>query len=226
MPDLPLPDAVLWDLDGTLVDTEPAWMDAEVDLVARYGGTWTHADAETLVGSALPFAADVLRSKGVVATDEEIIDHLIGRVLATIGSSMPWQPGVLDLLGALRDAAVPCAIVTMSYRRLAQVVVDAAPPGTFVTLVAGDEVAHGKPHPEPYLRGAELLGVDPRRCVAVEDSPTGLASAEAAGTTVIGVQHVVPVAPAPRRNRLHTLVGFGLDDLRRVFAGELYDQLA
>lgn len=226
MTDLPLPDAVLWDLDGTLVDTEPAWMDAEVELVARHGGTWTHADAETLVGSALPFAADVLRSKGVVGTDDEIIDHLIARVLDTVGASMPWQPGVLDLLGALNGAGVPCAVVTMSYRRLAQVVVDAAPPATFAALVAGDDVTNGKPDPEPYLRAAELLGVDPRRCVAVEDSPTGLASAEAAGTTVIGVQHVVPIAPAPGRNRLRTLVGFGLDDLRRTHAGELYDQFA
>lgn len=224
MADLPLPAAVLWDLDGTLVDTEPAWMDAEVELVARHGGTWTHADAETLVGSALPYAASVLRSKGVVGTDDEIIDHLIGRVLDTIGTSMPWQPGVLDLLAQLNAAAVPCAVVTMSYRSLAQVVVDAAPSGTFAALVAGDDVARGKPDPEPYLRAAELLGVDPRRCVAVEDSPTGIASAEAAGTTVIGVEHVVPIAPAPGRNRLRTLVGFDLADLQRAYAGELFDQ--
>ncbi|MFN8052252.1 MAG: HAD family phosphatase [Acidimicrobiales bacterium] len=223
---LPLPEAVLWDLDGTLVDTEPAWIVAEAELASMHGAAWTHEDAEALVGSALPHAAAVLRSNGVEATDDEIIEFLLERVTDSMGDTVPWQPGAIDLLTSLHAAGVPCALVTMSYRELADVILADAPDGVFVLSVTGDEVVHGKPDPEPYLRAAALLGVDVTRCVAMEDSPTGLASAEAAGARVIGVQHVVPVTAAPGRSRLRSLLDIGVDDFRRVLAGEVIDELA
>jgi len=222
----PLPAAVLWDLDGTLVDTEPAWLDAEESLARAHGVDWTEEDAESMIGSALPNAAAIMRGRGVHLTDTEIIDHLIGRVLELLGESVPWQPGALALLTELRDAGVPCALVTMSYRDMADMIVSGAPDGVFGAIVAGDEVRQGKPHPEPYLRGAALLGVDVRRCVAFEDSPTGLAAAEAAGARVVGIQSQLPVAPRPGRSRLRSLDGFTLADVRRVAAGEVIDQLA
>lgn len=220
-----LPAAVLWDLDGTLVDTEPAWIAAEIELATAHGVTWTEDDAVAMIGSALPNAAAHLRSRGVDGSDDHIIGFLIERVLVSLADHVPWQPGAIELLTALRDAGVPCALVTMSYRDMADQIVAGAPDGVFGAVVAGDEVTHGKPHPEPYLRGAELLGVDVRRCVAFEDSPTGMASAHAAGARVVGLQRQLPVAVAPGRSRLLTLEGFGLDEVRRVAGGEVIDRI-
>ena len=167
----------------------------------------------------------MLRANGVDGTDDEIIGFLTDRVLSTVRDQVPWQPGALELLAALVAAGVPCALVTMTYRDLALQIIADAPDGTFTVVVAGDDVAHGKPDPEPYLRAAELLGVDITRCVVFEDSPTGLAAGHAAGAAVIGVQHVVDVAAAPGRSRLRSLLDIGVDGIAAVLAGELIDEL-
>ena len=106
----------------------------------------------------------------------------------------------------------------MSYRRLAEAVVGGLPEGTFGAVVTGDEVREGKPHPEPYLRAADLLGVDPRRCVAVEDSPTGVASAAAAGCVTVAVEGVVDVPPAPGLIRIGSLRDLTADRLEEMVA--------
>ncbi|MCH1866844.1 HAD family phosphatase [Nocardioides sp. CFH 31398] len=189
--------AVLWDMDGTLVDTEPAWIAAEHALVTEHGGTWTHEHAMALVGADLLDAGAYLREHGGVdLTPHEIVEELLDRVVGVVTADIPWRPGARDLLAAVREAGVPCALVTMSWERFAAPVVAALPPGTFDAVVTGDAVRRGKPHPDPYLRGAELLGVDPTDCVAVEDSPTGAASAAAAGCATLVVPHHVPVEPA------------------------------
>jgi HAD superfamily hydrolase (TIGR01509 family) len=129
---------------------------------------------------------------------------------------MPWRPGARELLAALRSAEIPCALVTMSYDRLARTLVDQLPAGTFTTLVTGDQVVDGKPHPEAYLLAAQRLGVEPAACVAIEDSPTGLASAEAAGCVVVAVPHHVTVAPGPRRRFVESLTALNPDVLRAM----------
>ena len=224
---LPLPAAVLWDMDGTIIDTEPYWIAAEIALAERDGGTWTHDDGLSLIGMAIPASAEILRDRaGVNGSIEEIVDDLIrlvGDQLRAHGA--PWQPGARELLDALRDADVPCALVTMSYSPLAHILDSLVPAGTFATLVTGDMVAHGKPHPEPYLTAAARLDVVPTDCIAIEDSPTGLASAEAAGARVIGVPHFLQIPRSPGRNRVQTLRDVDLDLLRRVHAGEHIDLL-
>ena len=181
-----LPAAVLWDMDGTLVDTEPYWMDAEYALVAEHGGHWSEEQARALVGNPLPVSAEVLhRSGGVDLPPEVIVERMLDHVVAEVQRHLPWRPGAQELLRALRAADVPCALVTMSYARLTDAVVSALPAGTFAAVVPGDEVRHGKPHPEPYLTAAARLGVDPRDCLAIEDSATGTASAAAAGAAVV-----------------------------------------
>ncbi|WP_372592716.1 HAD family hydrolase [Actinotalea sp.] len=219
----PLPSAVLWDMDGTLVDTEPHWMAAEHALVARHGGTWTHQDALALVGFDLLDAAAVLQEHGVDLPAQEIVELMLDEVIAGVRTSVHWQPGVRELLAALREAGIPCALVTMSYRRFADAVLSHAPEGTFAVVVTGDNVQQGKPHPEAYLRAAELLGVDAGDCVAIEDSPPGVAAALASGARTLGVQHIVPVEERPGLSRATTLVGIGLDELRRLRAGEVLE---
>ena len=197
-----LPAAVLWDMDGTLVDTEPYWFSAEGDLVRAHGGDWSREQAESLVGSNLATTARVMREHGVPLTDEAIVERLIDQVLARAADEVPWRPGALDLLSRLREAGVPLALVTASYARLVEVVLAALPPRTFRAVVTGDEVAHGKPHPEPYLTAAERLGVRIEDCVAIEDSDNGARSAEAAGARVLVVENHVQVSRGPARTHL------------------------
>ena len=208
-----LPAAVLWDMDGTLVDTEPYWVECEYELVAEHGGSWSLEHAHALVGNDLLTSAAYIREHGPVPLPaEEIVDTLLAGVVARVREHVPWRPGALDLLEDLHAHAVPCALVTMSYRNFAEAVVAALPPGRFACVVAGDEVSRGKPHPEPYLTAAGLLAADPADCVAIEDSPTGVASAEAAGIPVLAVQHLVPIPPGPGRRVVPTLAG--LDALK------------
>ncbi|WP_380156426.1 HAD family hydrolase [Kineococcus sp. R86509] len=225
----PVPAAVLWDMDGTLVDTEPHWIAAETALVGRYGATWTHEQALQLVGSALPDSGRVLaehveRATGVRLDPVVVVDELIEAVIAQVSAAVVWRPGAVELLGALSAAGVPCALVTMSYRSLAETVARMLP-GAFAVVVAGDEVERGKPAPDPYLRAAELLGVAPGDCVAIEDSPTGVASGEAAGAHVLACPHMVPIPAAAGRSRVASLAEVDVAALGAIAAGRVLDTL-
>jgi len=206
--------AVLWDLDGTLVDTEPLWMGAEHELAEAYGRVWTTEDSLELVGSALLPAGSIIRDKlDLPLTPGEIVDHLIERVVAGLAHEVPWQPGAVELIEALEAEGVPQALVTMSWAVIADPIAAVLPFGAVIT---GDAVPRGKPHPDPYLLAAERLDVDPTACLAIEDSSTGAASASAAGCYVLGVPHAVPVPPGPRRTILPTLADLTPADLRAL----------
>ena len=209
--------AVLLDMDGTLVDTEPHWIACEQELVAAHGGSWTDEDAMALVGKPLLVSAGYLSAVGGVdLAPAAIVERLLDGVVARVRERIPWTPGAQELLSSLGAAGVPIALVTMSYRRLAEAVLDGVPDGTFGAVVTGDEVRESKPHPEPYLRAAALLGVDPRRCVAVEDSPTGVASAEAAGCITLAVDGVVAVPSAPGHINVRSLRDLTVDGLEQL----------
>lgn len=211
--------AVLFDMDGTLVDTEPYWIEAEYRLVTEFGGTWNDEHAKALVGNALVTSAEYIRDVGGVPLEpDEIVDRLLDEVVTAAEQRMPWRPGALELLGQLRDENVPCAVVTMSYTRLADTLVAQAPADSFAAVVTGDQVSDGKPHPEAYLTAAQRLGVDPRHCVAIEDSNTGLASAEAAGCVVVAVPHHVPIPAAPGRSFVASLQELTPATLRELVA--------
>jgi HAD superfamily hydrolase (TIGR01509 family) len=206
-------------MDGTLVDTEPYWIECEKELVARYGHEWSDDDAHALVGNALLVSAEIIRERGhVPLAPEVIVAELLDGVVARVLRHVPFRPGARELLDELAAAGVPCALVTMSYKRFADAVVGALPPGRFATVVAGDEVTHGKPHPEPYLTAAARLGAAPADCVAIEDSPTGVTSAVAAGVPTLAVEHLVAVPAGAGRTVVHTLEGWtaaGLASLLR-----------
>lgn len=204
------PAAALWDFDGTLVDTEPIWIGAEYELIGGLGGEWSDEHAHQLVGnSLLESGAYIANTIGRPDLDPAwIVDQLLSRVVAFVQTNpIPWRPGALELLESFRQAGVPCALVSASYRSLLDAVIGLLPAGSFALSVAGDEVSQGKPHPESYLKAADLLGVDPRDCVVFEDSPPGAASGNAAGALVVAVEHIVPLAEAPHRIRRSTMVG-------------------
>ena len=218
----PPPAAVLWDLDGTLVDTEPLWRRAEARLVAEFGGTWREEDGLALVGTALPDYALVLQQHGVTLSVEQILDRMVGQILGWQAGGPPWQPGARELVEALRAAGVPQALVTSSYRTLTGPVLAAAQ-GAFAVVVPGDEVGATKPDPEPYLTAAERLGVPITQCVVVEDSMAGVTAGLSSGANTLAVRSAAELPQEPRLSLTDTLAAVTLDDLARVAAGEVLD---
>ncbi len=197
--------AVLWDLDGTIVDTEPLWMAAEHELAASYGKIWTEKDALHLVGNSLIVSGEYIRAKlKIDMSAEEIVDYLVSRLATALHEHIEWRPGARELIEALDADGVPQALVTMSYTSIAAPVAAALP---FAAVVTGDAVERPKPFPDPYLLAAEKLGVDAAKCLAIEDSRTGAASASAAGCDVLVVPHFVTVPEAARRVQIPTLEG-------------------
>ena len=206
-------------MDGTLVDTEPYWIEAEYALVEEHGDAWSDEHARALVGNPLLVSAQYLREHGGVALEPvEIVERLLAAVVHRVRDHVPWQPGARELLAELSASGVPMALVTMSWTSLAHAVVSRLPASTFGAVVTGDEVTHGKPHPEPYLTAASRLGVDAGDCVAIEDSVTGLRSAEAAGAATVAVPHLVPIPPRPGRVIVPSLTELDVDSLARIAA--------
>lgn len=182
------PAAILFDHDGTLVDTEPVWAAAKVALTAEFGGTWTEQDTLDCLGLSMQFTLDRLRDRGVNLPDEEINDLLVAKVRETLAQQpVEFLPGIEHFLSEVHDAQIPAAIVTNATTSVARRTANAAPEGTFSVVIGNDETTHPKPDPQPYLLAAERLGVDPTQCVALEDSPSGVRSATAAGMRVIVV---------------------------------------
>ena len=208
------PAAVLWDMDGTIVDTEPYWIECEYALVAEFGGHWDQEKAHSMVGNDLRVSAAILRDQGGVDLPiDDIVNRLLDGVIERVQRRVPWRPGARDTLTALRKADIPCALVTMSWQRFADAVVKSLPPGSFQVVITGDQVTNGKPHPEPYLAAAKALGVKPKDCVAIEDSPTGVRSAVAAGCRTYAIPNVVDIPPGRGYtvvNSLHELDGSAL----------------
>lgn len=209
---------VLWDMDGTLVDTEPYWIEREFELVTEYGnGAWSMEHAHALVGKDLRDSARYISAHGAVdLAVDDIVNLLLDGVIERFRRSVPWRPGARELLADLVANGIPSALVTMSWRRFTDALVEVLPAGSFTAVVAGDDVARGKPHPEPYLTGAARLHVDPADCVAIEDSPTGARSAQDAGCVVLAVPHVVAIPHELGHHHLPSLDGLGAADLRRL----------
>ena len=204
-------------MDGTLVDTEPYWIATEYALAEKYGGTWSEEHAMNLVGNALLASGDYIRvHMGIDRTPQQIVDELLDGVVARVEDEVPWRPGARELLTDLHREGVPCGLVTMSWQRFVDPILARLPEGAFATVVTGDRVEYGKPHPEPYLTAAAELGQDPAECLAIEDSNTGAKSAVAAGCTVLCVPNHVPILEGERRVFVDTLDGLDARSLGRL----------
>jgi len=209
--------AVLFDMDGTIIDSEPYWMASEQALASEHQGTWTHQDGLDIVGMSLDKSSQVFKDRANIPLEtHEIVDRLTNDVQSRLARVVPWRPGAQELLLDLKKHNVKTALVTMALRRMAQQVVDAIPFDAFDVIVAGDDVTRGKPHPEPYEKAAALLGFDPKHCIAFEDSSTGLASAEAAGTYAIGVPNMIALPEKSGRILWPTLEGVTYKQLRKL----------
>lgn len=180
--------AVFWDMDGTLIDSEPYWHESELRLAAAHGGYWDEDLAWQGSGTPVPQVARQMIERGTALTVEEISKGMVDYVAQQERLRMPWIPGVLDVLRSLAAARIPSVLVTTSPRNLAQNLVAQAPEGVFAGYICGDDDVAKKPDPAPYLAAGKLLGIGADMmpyCVAVEDSMSGLRSAAASGATTI-----------------------------------------
>ena len=210
--------AVLWDMDGTLVDSEPVWARVQIELLGSLGATWTVEDCVGLVGSSLPDAVDAWMARipaGAIEPDE-LAERMYGEVVNTLKEEVDFRPGAVELLTALKAEGIPCALVSASYRVMIDAVLSHLPPDLYDVVVAGDEVRNGKPHPEPYLTAARELKVDPADCIVIEDSLGGTASGTAAGAFVLAVPQWVAIPDAPRRLVAESLEPFTPETLREL----------
>jgi HAD superfamily hydrolase (TIGR01509 family) len=210
--------AVLFDMDGLLVNSEPLWFEVEAAIMARMGSPWGAADQEHLIGGSLDRSTAYMASKATHPVPRELIAQWLVQGMADLvrARGVPPMPGAFELLAEIEAAHIPHALVTSAEREIMEAALDAIGVRFPVTVCAAD-VVRGKPHPEPYLLAAARLGVAPQRCVALEDSPSGITSAHAAGCVVIAVPSVPP-PPGLARLTVRSLREVDLTAMREVVA--------
>lgn len=210
-------------MDGTLVDSEKVWEIALRELAERAGGHLSSAARQEMIGSSMAASMRILREDlGQPDRPEEPdVAWLNARVLELFGKGLVWRPGALELLLAVRAAGLPTALVTATGRELVEVALDTLGRANFDVVVSGDEVSVPKPDPEPYRLAASLLGVPIEDCVAVEDSPTGVASAVASGAAVLAVPAELELPPTDGVHLRTTLEGVDADFLAGLLSREL-----
>ena len=211
------PDAVLWDMDGTLVDSEKLWTVSIAETARWLGGELSGSARTAMIGSNMADSTDILFDDLGLPRDPErqaaAAAWMTERTAELFAAGPEWRPGAQAALRAVTEAGWPTALVTNTERALTEVALETIGRGHFTVTVCGDEVPHGKPAPDPYRRAAELLGVDPARCLAVEDSPTGALAAERAGAAVLVVPCEVEVPDGPARVQRASLVGLTAEEL-------------
>ena len=214
---------VLFDMDGLLVDTEHAWGVAEIAVMEWLDHPyWSEQEKGAMLGGPLTRVAAYMKQvSGSDRSADEIEAKLVDTMADLLAHGADHRPGAEALLDDLTAHGVPCALVSSSPRVLVDAVLSSVGGAHFVTTIAGDEVARTKPHPDPYLLACSRLGVAPERTVVLEDSPVGVAAAEAAGCLVVAVPFVVPIDPAPRRYVVSSLADLDAAHLRRLVTEDL-----
>ena len=213
--------AVLFDMDGTLVDSEKLWEVALQVLYSRLGGELTPAVREATVGGSAESLMQIIYTDlGLDPDADEMAAHsdwLHDYTADLFDGGLPWCDGARELLDTLADSAVPMALVTNTRRALTERALDSIGRHYFAASVCGDEVVRAKPAPDPYQRAAALLGFDPAQCLAIEDSVTGAASAEDAGCPVLVVPNDVEVPDSARRRHVTSLLGLDVARLQEIY---------
>jgi HAD superfamily hydrolase (TIGR01509 family) len=210
---------VLFDMDGLLVDSEPIWFEVESSVMSRLGGSWDESDQAALVGGSLQRSLDYLLAKASRPVSRDVVaGWMVDGMVELLGTRpLRVMPGARELLSEVAAAGVPYGLVTSSERPVMEAVLGRLSV-SFPITVCGDDVSNSKPDPEPYLLAAAKLGADPRRCVALEDSPNGVAAAEAAGCLMVAVPSLVPIPAENGRLVVTSLAELNLDRLYRLAA--------
>ncbi|MEV4396718.1 HAD family phosphatase [Nonomuraea sp. NPDC049607] len=210
-------EAVFFDMDGLLVDSEKVWLEIETRVMARLGAEWTPQHQAHLVGGSMERTLDyMLGVSGADVPASTVQEWMVSGMVERLAEGVGVMPGAAELLEALRDEGVPVGLVTSSMKEIAEAVLKGFGRDRFDVVVTAADVERTKPDPEPYLKAARLLGVEPVRCVVLEDSPNGVAAATAAGCAVVAVPNLLPVEPAPGRLVVSSLAEVGVADLRAL----------
>jgi HAD superfamily hydrolase (TIGR01509 family) len=182
--------AVIFDMDGVLIDSEPLHFEVANEVLGAVGHTLSREENEEFIGTTTEFFWDTLIDRKGLPHPKLYYDQQYDlAVLRVLSRTWPAAPGVPELVDKLRGAGVPLAVASSAKRTWIEATLRSIGlPDAFQTLVAGDDVSDGKPAPDIYLLAAERLGVPPARCLAIEDSPNGVLSATRAGMTVVGVR--------------------------------------
>ena len=214
-----LPQGIFFDMDGLLVDTEPYWLQTERELMAEFGVHWQSQDQLFCLGGPMEkvgrYMSDLAESR---QSPEWFASELIDRMAEKFTLISP-MPGISELLSEISKIHIPAALVSASPRRLVDAVLASIPNHPFALSISADDVVRGKPHPDPYLKAAELLNVKIEHSIILEDSPTGVTAARASGAWVVAVPHIAPIAPAERSVVIETLVGMSVTSLWNLVRG-------
>lgn len=212
------PAAILFDMDGTLIDSEPIWFATEVAILAEYGFELGPEHALQVLGQANEVVVEyLLRISGIPLTPDQLNARIDEAMATRLSAGIELIPGAKELLTEVAAAGIPAALVSASTRRVVDACLGSIGAHYFRFTVSGDDVTHAKPNPEPYLTAARLLGVAAADCAVIEDSPGGTASAAAAGCRVISIPHGAPVAPHPLVTFATSLDTVTLERLRGLF---------
>lgn len=211
--------AVLFDMDGTLTDSEKLWSAALVEVVDELGGSLSDETRAAMVGTDLVSSVRMMLADLAVDADPAVVQRLLVEATARqFESSLEWRPGAADLVSAVRRAGLRTALVTATHRNLTSIALDTLGRENFDAIICGDDVTNSKPHPEPYRRGLDALGVTAQQAVAIEDSPSGSMSAVSAGLPTLVVPLEVPIEPRPGISLRGSLVGVTVETLREMLA--------
>ena len=205
-------------MDGTLVDTEPFWLEAETELMALYGYSWTPDDQRNCLGGPLPRVGRYMQERAGVQTPEYFTAELVRRVTAKFSEGLTFMPGAIDFLRSVAITGLPIGLVSASPRELVDATVNALPKNIFTVTISSDEVVNSKPDPEPYIKAAYLVQRPIHHSLILEDSKTGITSAQSSGAWVLAIPHIVDIQEDERTMVVKSLVGLDfreVDDLYR-----------
>ena len=211
-------DAVLFDMDGLTINSEPQWLEAEIELTAPYGYNWTTEDQAACLGGPLWRVGQYMSDVCNGAEDGSYFHNAIVQLMANkVRQFADFMPGAKSLLSQLHKAEIPLALVSASPRIIVDAALGHVQPIPFRMTISSDDVKETKPNPEGYLKAATLLGVDIANCLILEDSATGVKAAQASGAKVIAVPHLVKIAENAQTKVVHSLEELSYSRLKDLY---------
>jgi len=206
--------AIFFDMDGTLIDSEPLWLEAEIEIMEELGCNWDQQDQINCLGGPIDKTENYMqdRSNNIKPFGyfTKKLDDVMEQKLST---KLNLIPNALEIINECKISEIKIALVTASSGRLMRAVLKRFPVGIFDTTVSYDDVKRSKPDPEPYSLAAKTLGVDITKCVVLEDSLTGIQSGLSAGAQVIGIPHLVKMPSNPNLRVVESLSEITMDRL-------------
>lgn len=210
-------EAIFFDMDGTLIDTEPYWLASETQLMNRFNYQWTSEDQKNCLGGPLSRVGDYMFERAGDNSPQFFVDELINLVEEKFTQEIRFMAGARELLEEIRNQNIPCALVSASPRILVDCALKHLGDGYFALSISSDDVIKSKPDPEPYISAATRLGVNIENCLILEDSKTGIASAQASGAWVLAIPHIVEIEPDTRTVVVNSLVECPLSTITSLF---------